>query len=678
MTGYFEGAADFDPANDKVAKLNTNAIQTLFVASYNAETAAYGYAFSAGYHYENSLSKIKSLKTDAKGNIVVVGYFEGAISFDKKSKNQRLTEGRWADIFVAKYDSVGNFLWVKQFGGNSKDICHALDIDAQGNIYIGGYFEEKCNFATMELTASAGKDAFFAKLDSNGNMLWVKQLKGLGDDQVWSLKLNADGSAIHLLGSFEDQINLNPTGTSELRVDKALFLAKYNSKDGGFIWGAGLEGRIGLDLGPALVLDDDNNIYTTGLFSGVAAFDRQNITVLKSLGADDIFLCKYNGNNGNLVWAKRMGGNRDDRGTALIVSKDGFIYCAGRFSAGASFGTLTLNAVGAEDAFLTKYSKNGDFVWAKAMGGASHEEALALAEGAEGNIFIAGYFQGTADFDNNKLSSLSIINSDMFLAKYSPDGNCLWTKGFGGVLSDQASALHIPASGAIYMAANFQGIVDFDPTAAVVELKNEAIPSSAALAKFLDFEFSKIQYVDMKASRLNADEVSLSWTSASEENNAGFEVERKLEGSEEFSKVGFIPGFGSSSQPTNYRFSDKNAFDGTSYYRFRQIDFSGKGTYSAIMTVSGLPSGKVGRITLYPLPVSTELNIRFGTMPADVKSAKLSIINGRGKVIHEFTAGVSSNELLEIDEVKGFDKGRYVVSIEYNNGTKTTQEFVKE
>jgi len=187
-----------------------------------------------------------------------------------------------------------------------------------------------------------------------------------------------------------------------------------------------------------------------------------------------------------------------------------------------------------------------------------------------------------------------------------------------------------------------------------------------------------MQYADIKAIRLNIDEVSLSWTTAAEENNAGFEIERKLDGSDEFARVGFIPGFGSSSQPTNYRFSDKNAFDGTSYYRFRQIDFSGKGTYSAIMAVNGLPSIKIGRITLYPLPASTELNIRFGKMPSDVKSAKLSIINGRGKVIHEFTAGVSSNELLEIDEVKGFDKGRYVVSIEYNNGTKTTEEFVKE
>lgn len=398
------------------------------------------------------------------------------------------------------------------------------------------------------------------------------------------------------------------------------------------------------------------------------------------MGADDAFIAKYS-NNGQLSWAKRMGGSKKDRGTNIAVAKDGAVYATGRFSANASFGPNTVTAVGAEDAFLVKYSRNGDFLWVKTFGGTSHDEGMGIAINKDGMVYLTGYFQGTANFaaaGGHSLSSMSLIGSDIFLAKYDAEGLCQWAKGFGSVASDMGTQLLLNQTGAVFMAASFQGIVDFDPNNGLRELNNPAIPSSAALAKYLDFDYSQITYLAFEANRPNPDEVTLTWTSAAERNNAGFEIERKLEGAKEFSKVGYIYGFGDTEDPTNYRFTDLNAFDGTSYYRFRQMDFSGKGTYSKVLTVEGMPSDQMGKITLYPLPVSNELFIRFGRMTDKATSAKLSIVNSRGLVVHEFSAAVSSNELLEIDEVKDLDRGRYIVKIEYSNGDNITQEFVKE
>lgn len=680
MTGCFEGTADFDPG-EKTVKLNTNAIQTLFVAQYDAETAAYKQAFAVGYRYDASLSKIKSIAIDKAQNILIAGYFEGAVNFNPQGTSILTSSGRWSDIFIAKYDSNGTFLWVKQMGEEYKDVCNGMDLDAQGNIFITGYFEGSSYFGNVgqhRLASAGDKDIFLAKYNPHGELVWVRQFGGSGDDQGLDVKVDVGGNPI-VVGSFEGKVNFNPFANEVLDADKSLFVAKYSS-EGHLVWVNKPEGRNGLDRGASLALDLAGNAYLTGFFEGVASFERSNSTTLKSAGGDDAFLAKYS-NMGQLLWVKRMGGNKNDRGTDVAVSDDGNVYVTGRFSGNAAFGSNTHSAIGAEDAFLVKYSKNGDFLWAKTFGGNSHDEGMGLTITKQGQIYLTGYFQGTANFDasgEHGLTSMSLIGSDIFLAKYDSEGQCQWARGFGSVATDMGTGLVLNAAGAIIMSAAFQGIVDFDPSGGVKELNNTAIPSSAALIKYLDFEYAHISYITFDANRPNSDQVILTWTSSSERNNAGFEVERKLEGANDFSRVGYIIGFGDTDEPTNYRFTDLNAFDGLSYYRFRQMDFSGKGTYSKVLMVEGLLSDKMGKITLYPLPVSDELNIRFGRMPDKATSAKLSIVNSKGLIVHEFSAAVSSNELLEIDEVKDLERGRYIVKIEYSNGDFAVQEFVKE
>lgn len=674
MTGCFEGASDFDPS-DEEAILNTNAIQTLFVAHYDAETSDYGYAFGVGYRYDASISKIKAIELDQEQNIYIAGYFEGAVNFNPASRKVLTSAGRWSDLFLAKYDSTGKFIWVRQMGGVSKEICNDMALDKQGNIYLTGYFEGKTSFdlsSSAHLKAVGDKDVFLLRYSSDGSYQWAKTFGSRGSDQGQSLAVDRQGDIV-LTGSFEDELNF---GTVKVNAAKAMFLAKFNSQ-GQAKWAKSYDGQRSLDVGTSLALDEAGNIYISGHFSGQANF---NGTSLKTAGGDDIFVAKYN-SSGTLAWAKRMGGRKDDRAATITVYKNEALYVSGRFKGNAAFGTQTMAAEGSTDAFLLKYSLDGDFRWCRKIGGTSHEEGMALTTSEEGAVFLTGYFQGSTYFDAKqtiKLSSLSIISSDIFLTKFDAEGNCLWAKGFGGTASDRGTAIAVSRSKAIYMGASFQGRVDFDPKKSKKELNNEAIPSAAALVKYLDYEFTELQLLAFEANRLNTDEVEITWTTKQESNNAGFEVERKLDGAKEFSKVGYIYGFGDTEEPTDYRFTDMNAFDGMSYYRFKQMDYNGRGTYSKVLTVEGIPSEQLGKITLYPLPVNDELNIRFGKMPEDAKTANVRILSSKGKLLHEFTAGVSSYELLQIDEVKDLENGRYLVNIKYTNGEETTQEFVKE
>ena len=97
--------------------------------------------------------------------------------------------------------------------------------------------------------------------------------------------------------------------------------------------------------------------------------------------------------------------------------------------------------------------------------------------------------------------------------------------------------------------------------------------------------------------------VELSWATASEVNNLGFEVQRRDEGQTDFRRVGFVAGAGTSLSPRQYAFPDPNTFDGLSYYRLKQVDLDGTSTFSPVRVVSGLPGGSVFSLSAYPNPV---------------------------------------------------------------------------
>jgi len=113
--------------------------------------------------------------------------------------------------------------------------------------------------------------------------------------------------------------------------------------------------------------------------------------------------------------------------------------------------------------------------------------------------------------------------------------------------------------------------------------------------------------------------VELSWATASEVNNLGFEVQRRDEGQTDFRRVGFVAGAGTSLSPHQYAFPDPNTFDGLSYYRLQQVDLDGTNTFSPVRVVSGLPGGTVFSLSAYPNPARDVATLEVsGPVPADL------------------------------------------------------------
>ena len=108
-----------------------------------------------------------SIAVDANGNSYVTGSFFGSATFGTTT----LTSSGYEDIFVAKMDNNGNWLWANKAGGTNWDYGYGIAVDANGNSYVTGYFWGNATFGTTTLTSSGQYDIFVAKMDSNGNWL---------------------------------------------------------------------------------------------------------------------------------------------------------------------------------------------------------------------------------------------------------------------------------------------------------------------------------------------------------------------------------------------------------------------------------------------------------------------------------------------------------------------------
>lgn len=162
------------------------------------------------------------------------------------------------------------------------------------------------------------------------------------------------------------------------------------------------------------------------------------------------------------LWADRAGGNSDQQGNAIASDTSGNIYVTG-FISGASntFGNISLSAAGSHDIFVAKYSPAGNIVWSKSAGGSSADQGMGIAADAEGNVYVCGSFQGNALFYG--LSNVALNSSggkDIFIAKYDPSGNVLWAQKAGGSSDDGANAVCITGN-KVFITGYFSGSASF-------------------------------------------------------------------------------------------------------------------------------------------------------------------------------------------------------------------------
>jgi hypothetical protein len=401
VSGYFAGTATFGNG----ITLTSTGQNDIFIAKYlsNGDLAWARRAGGTGIDQGNNIS------VDSTGNSYVIGYFEGTADFDN---GVTLTSTGSYDIFVAKYTSNGNLEWARRTGGTGVDFGFGIDIDSAGHSYVTGYFNGTSTFGVgVTLTSSGPYDIFVAKYLSNGDLAWAKRAGGSRSDLARGISVDASGNS-YVTGYFDGAITFDSVVTLTSAGDYDIFVAKYLS-NGDLAWakragGADFQQSNGIDL------DSAGNSYVTGYFFGTATFG--DSVSLTSAGFPDIFIAKYT-SNGDLAWAKRAGGIRNDQGSGISVDSAGNSYVTGFFNGTATFGTTTLTSAGGSDIFVAKYDSTGTVLWAKRAGGISGENGNGIGVDSAGNSYVTGHFAGTATFDDS-ITLVSAGSIDIFVSKF--------------------------------------------------------------------------------------------------------------------------------------------------------------------------------------------------------------------------------------------------------------------
>jgi hypothetical protein len=339
VTGAFSGQATF---GDNI--FNNLGGSDIFVAKYDTDGNLLWAKQAGGV----SLNSGRGIAVDAAGNCYVTGVFQGTGPFG----NTNLTAHSLVDydVFVAKFDPMGELVWVQQAGGNLDDVGYGIAVDAAGNSSVTGYFKSPtATFGSVTLTNNAGTnspDIFVARYNSDGQLLWAKRAGGADFDSGYAVAVDPAGnsfvsgvfSGTAAFGAFA--LTNNPGATH--------FLAKYSSA-GNPLWAQKVNG--GADDGSGVVAADAaGNSYLTGWFSGTASFGSTNLT---SRGLDDLFVAKFD-SAGRQLWVKQAGGSDYDRGYGIAVDTKGNCYTAGFFAGTTVFDNFTLTSYGGYDSFAAR------------------------------------------------------------------------------------------------------------------------------------------------------------------------------------------------------------------------------------------------------------------------------------------------------------------------------------
>ena len=290
----------------------------LFVVKYNPDGEVLWAQSAGGKATDHSTG----IAVDSIGNVYVTGVFDSRyITFDsvtiKNLGSRPMDENIFPfDFFLAKYDPNGQLIWVKSFGGDGEDYSAGMAVDANGHLYVTGFFQsDSLSLGTITLSnafrwqATKGDDRakayawdiFVVKYDPNGQAVWASRVGGGGPDGAAGIAVDARGN-VYITGFFGSSkltfgnttlqglggISLHYLGDGGAIILGDLFVAKYDS-NGRVLWAKGAPGD-GKKGGAAIATDTRGNAYVVG------SFVEQSLTLgaykLPNKGGIDTFVGK--------------------------------------------------------------------------------------------------------------------------------------------------------------------------------------------------------------------------------------------------------------------------------------------------------------------------------------------------------------------------------------------------
>lgn len=407
------------------------------------------------------------LTVDGSGHAVATGYFHGS----NTSFGGTILASAQKDAFVFQTEnSTGNVLWAKSMGGSDVDEGRGIAVDSGNNVFVTGNFRQMATFGTENKSSAGDDDIFVTKLDSSGAFQWTWTGGGSGVDSGWAVAADSASNA-YVTGWFSGTIDFGSATITSISND--VFVVGINS-DGSFKWANYVAGLSG-DRGNGIAVDSNLGlVYVTGYIQNDADFNPTGTGTAQNINpsARDIFLSKYDSSTGAHIETISFGGNNDrDFGTAVTVDEaTGFVYVTGAFDGTADFDPSsggTLVAQGTSDVFVAVYDSSFQHQWSVGFGGPGEDVGEAIALGSNGNVYVSGRFEATADFDPSVATSFertSAGDEDVFVVTLNSSGEFVSVATVGGSLEDRGLGVGVDGDQNIFYGGYFAGTANLDPT----------------------------------------------------------------------------------------------------------------------------------------------------------------------------------------------------------------------
>ena len=339
----------------------------------------------ATYYGAEEVEKGNAVCTDEDGNVYIAGETGGYLSFPTNNVHQTLHGGGSNDAFLAKYDPSGNLLWTTYYGGQDDDAALSVCLNSWGYLFMAGWTHSNVGIAFGE--------GFFAPHDDTYNE------------------------------------SNSPEGN---RFNRDAFLARFLPTDGTIVWGTYYGGEDGKsDEARSICPGLDGTIYLAGFSKSSQNIALDGFQETRS-GKADAFLARFDGGSGDLIWATYYGGENSDVANAVATDDWGNVYIAGfTESDGLAFKGHDPSYSANQDAFLVKFNPEGELYWATYYGDIGIDQAHSIAI-HKGYVYLAGITSSPSAIA--KLGHDMNFNGgmDAFLVQFGTFGHRLWGTYYGG------------------------------------------------------------------------------------------------------------------------------------------------------------------------------------------------------------------------------------------------------
>ena len=363
----FTGSATDSFGNVYVAGATTGSVEGQNAGAYDSIVTKYdsnGNQIWIEQFGSANFDWITDIVTDNQNNVYVAGYTEGNLGNNK--------DAEVSDVWLAKYDSNGNQIWIEQFGTEIINRTFGIDVDNDGQVYLSGYTIE-------ENRRSQTDDSWVTKYDSDGNRIWFSEFGTSQYDEAYDVAVDNRGN-VYSTGWTLGDLGGNNAGIYDVWVAKhdnngeLQFIEQFGSEDYEFPWGVDT--------------DSQGNVYVTGWTLGDLGGN--------NAGSYDVWLAKYN-SDGDRIWVQQFGTQGDDSllygGIEVAANGDTFLT-------GYTDSNLGGDNAGSYDTWVAKYNRTGDRQWIQQFGTSDFDYAHDISSDNAGNLYVTGITEGSLGATN--------------------------------------------------------------------------------------------------------------------------------------------------------------------------------------------------------------------------------------------------------------------------------------